>query len=83
MKVFTPVIFVVFAASAVMAGPIAKEGNEKVSNNLECSIDNLSNCKTTAEIANVMGISEAEVRQKQGSCNIGLCIPLLCQENCD
>ncbi|KAI8380918.1 uncharacterized protein BYT42DRAFT_612751 [Radiomyces spectabilis] len=79
---FTPVIFAVFAVSAVMAGPVAKAVHEKASSNLECSIDTLSNCKTTAEIANVVGITEDEVRQKQGGCPWGLCDPLFCPQNC-
>ncbi|KAI8384736.1 uncharacterized protein BYT42DRAFT_612415 [Radiomyces spectabilis] len=83
MKFFTPVIFVVFAASAVMGGgPLAKEANEKASNNLECSVDNLSNCKITADIAYIMGISEDEVRQKQLGCDWGACDIIICSENC-
>ncbi|KAI8384704.1 uncharacterized protein BYT42DRAFT_643481 [Radiomyces spectabilis] len=67
MKSFTPIIFAVFAASTVMAGSIAKEVNEKAS---------------TAEIANAMGISEDEVRQKQIECSFGACNPLWCPRNC-
>ncbi|KAI8384845.1 uncharacterized protein BYT42DRAFT_612515 [Radiomyces spectabilis] len=81
MKSFTTIIFVVFAASAVMAGPIAKDANEKPSNNLECSIDNLLNCKTDAELANAMGIWEHEVREKQDPCSVGRCHPA-CLYNC-
>ncbi|KAI8384735.1 uncharacterized protein BYT42DRAFT_612414 [Radiomyces spectabilis] len=67
MKFFTPIIFVVFAASAVMARSIAKEVDEKAS---------------TTETATVMGISEAEVRQKQAGCDVGICHPFYCPQNC-
>ncbi|KAI8371484.1 uncharacterized protein BYT42DRAFT_647301 [Radiomyces spectabilis] len=72
MKFLTSLIFVSFAVSAVMAKPSSK---------LECSIDNLSSCKTDAEIATAMGITEADVRQRQDACG-GHCITEACPWNC-
>ncbi|KAI8384734.1 uncharacterized protein BYT42DRAFT_612413 [Radiomyces spectabilis] len=66
MKSITPVILVVFAASAVMGRPIAKEFNQKDS---------------IVEFGNVMDISEDEFRQKQLLCEIGFCTSN-CPENC-